>query len=176
MRRPASGGKSSRSSAGSGRKVKGYVLSVSNSGYPASLEVRKVYEYWSRWRMIPSHASVPWTNPATTTFTRELSFAASPSLGRSSERSSGRTPPPGLCGPLLATGLSSFHRDTASRNIRSSEDRSRPRIAYLPGAGGRKGRPYGAEGHNGSFLTPTRPPSSWGRRRREGCPARGRSC
>jgi len=27
------------------RKVKGYVLCVTNSGYPASLEVRKLYEY-----------------------------------------------------------------------------------------------------------------------------------
>ncbi len=44
-RRPASAGKSSRSNAGSSRKVKGYVLCVTNSGYPASLEVRKLYEY-----------------------------------------------------------------------------------------------------------------------------------
>src|SRR6266496_2696615 len=44
-RRRASAVKSSRSSAGLSRKVKGYVLCVTNSGYPASLEVRKLYEY-----------------------------------------------------------------------------------------------------------------------------------
>jgi hypothetical protein len=44
-RRPASAGKSSRSNAGSSRRVRGYVLCVANSGYPASLEVRKLYEY-----------------------------------------------------------------------------------------------------------------------------------
>jgi hypothetical protein len=43
--RPALAGKSSRSSTDSSRKVKGYVLCVTNAGYPASLEVRKLYEY-----------------------------------------------------------------------------------------------------------------------------------
>ena len=42
---PVSAAKSSKSNAGSGRKIKGYVLCVANSGYPASLEVRKLYEY-----------------------------------------------------------------------------------------------------------------------------------
>ncbi len=44
-RRPASAAKSSRSSTGLSRKVRGYVLCVSNAGYPASLEVRKLYGY-----------------------------------------------------------------------------------------------------------------------------------
>jgi len=44
-KRPASVEKSTRSSAGSSRRPKGYVLCIANRGYDASLEVRKLYEY-----------------------------------------------------------------------------------------------------------------------------------
>src|SRR6266511_3629507 len=44
-RRRASAAKSSRSSAGLSRKFRGYVLCVRNAGYPAALEVRKLYGY-----------------------------------------------------------------------------------------------------------------------------------